>query len=76
MQTKFKIQKGVKIPSAYRSTKYPFPDMEIGDSFVIPKEIAPIVRVAANDWRTFYDRDKKFSVKRFSDTEHRCWRVN
>jgi hypothetical protein len=33
---KIGIEKGVPVPHGHRTTKYPWPEMEIGDSFFAP----------------------------------------
>ena len=32
----FKIEKGIPIPECANATKYPFIDMQVGDSFFVP----------------------------------------
>lgn len=42
----FVIEKGVKMPESRGSTRYPFREMEIGDSFFVPTdEPSDIVRI-------------------------------
>jgi hypothetical protein len=36
---KYQVEKGIPVPSPNtRSTKYPFRDMVVGDSFVVPEK--------------------------------------
>lgn len=79
--SEYKIDKGIEMPAS-REAKYPFGEMEVGDSFFIPdkKRIAD-VRVYARNWifkgpqalrevRAGY----RFSIRLWEDGV-RCWRV-
>jgi hypothetical protein len=68
-----KIQKGIEIPL---SAKYPFPDMEVGDSFFIPANIAQTARMAAHQHGVRYG--KKFCTRSVKEGKHkgvRVWRI-
>jgi len=70
-----KIEKGIKIPVTYdQYSKYPFRDMEVGDSFKLDKDTnLPAIRASA----THYGKrngGKKFSIRKF-ENGYRCWRV-
>ena len=61
--------------SKTRQTKYPFPDMKIGDSFFVPADntkAIPRVRSAASLWAQKYNRKL---VTRVVDGGVRVWRV-
>lgn len=61
------IEKDIPIPKEGRS-KYPWHDMEIGDSFVIPK--LSISTGAVNDRY----KPKKFIARKHGN-EYRVWRI-
>jgi hypothetical protein len=73
----FDIRKDVPLPrvkreGAGRRSNYPFRQMEVGDSFVVPDELVKRVKYAAR-----YDRDsygRKFSF-RTVDGVTACWRT-
>ncbi len=68
-----KIEKNIQVPHEYPRTshKYPFSEMEIGDSFII-KSNHRLVAAAA----VMYAKrnNMKFSVRKF-EGGWRCWRV-
>lgn len=66
----FKVEKG--IPVAAGKGKYPFREMEVGDSFALPSGAASRVRIAAAHWGKV--NSQKFTVKGDGDA-HRCWRI-
>ena len=69
----YKIEKNVPIPQGYVSRKYPFKEMEVGDSFVVEEENYNRVRQAAY---SYSHRHKiKLAVKRGLDGKFHCWRV-
>lgn len=72
--TEFRIEKGVEIPkrSGDATRKYPFPQMEVGDSFAVPSGRHLAVSTAATNYGNKYQM--KFSV-RAVDGGHRCWRI-
>ena len=64
-----KVDKGIPFPQ-----KYPFADMAVGDSFVVPPEVhRSTVSVAAN--RYGRKHGVKFTVRLTPDRTLRCWRV-
>lgn len=69
MSVAFKIEKGVAMPERKRGrpTRYPWAQMEIGDSFVAPYK--PNLVLAAARYQ------KKFSYRKQSDGTVRVWRV-
>lgn len=70
----FRIEKGIDLPkfSGDQSRRYPFPDMEVGDSFAIPPEQAIRIRTAANNWGKLNGR--KFSTRKHGGG-YRVWRI-
>ncbi len=71
----FKIEKGVPLSSnTVGDPKYPFRDMDVGDSFSIEGGgvAANLVRAAsANETRK---SGKRFSTRKF-EGGYRCWRI-
>lgn len=72
--TEIKIDKNVPLVrhSGDGTRKYPFPDMEIGDSICIPHEKGEGARTAAANWGKYNGR--KFS-SRTTPEGLRIWRV-
>jgi hypothetical protein len=72
MASAFKIERGIPAPAngAGRPNLYPWHDMEVGDSFVIP--IAKRTSVASCQGRF---APKRFITRKISATEARVWRV-
>jgi len=67
-----KIDKNIPIPGKIGATKYPFREMDVGDSFEVSRENLTAVRNAAGQAGLRLGR--KYSVKAFNGS-HRCWRV-
>lgn len=64
-----RIDKGVPIPN-----RYPFAEMEVGDSFAVPSHInRTTVSIAA--MRYGRDHKMKFTVRLMPDRSYRCWRI-
>lgn len=64
-----KIEKNRRIPG-----KYPFKDMQVGDSFVIPADIKRhTVNVAA--LRFGRKHGMKFTVRKIPEGGYACWRI-
>lgn len=69
------IEKNVPITRATQSgpgaERYPWNDMEVGDSFPVPND------VKINSFRRLatMHRDKRFSVLKQDDGSYRCWRI-
>ncbi len=82
--TDYKIENKIEknIPVTSRS-KYPFPEMNVGDSFLVPADssgarvneraTSPIVSGAARAWG--HTRGRKFSVRKQPCGGYRVWRV-
>jgi hypothetical protein len=69
----FQIEKGVSL-NTVRASKYPFRDMEVGDSFFVEGDgaAATLVRYASvNEQRK---SGKRFSTRRV-EGGYRCWRI-
>lgn len=68
--TEFKIEKGVPVPpSSHLNTKYPFAQMEVGDSIHATNFHAPN---AAHQWGKTNGR--KFASRKEGDG-YRIWRI-
>jgi hypothetical protein len=64
-----KVEKGVPLPA-----RYPFDEMQIGDSFIVPPELSRnTVSVAAGRYGDKHQM--KFTVRRMDDKTLRCWRI-
>ena len=73
----FTIDKGVPVPGAVVRTKYPFGQMEVGDSFFVPvtgseSAFAANLRASSSNWGKV--NNAKFLV-RFEDDGKRILRV-
>lgn len=68
---RYLVEKDVPIPTNLKGRKsvYPFPEMEVGDSFSFEPDRYNTVRRAATYWGG--DHGVKFSV---SSVHNRCWR--
>lgn len=71
--TTYAIEKNVPtpMPSNY-GRKYPFHQMEVGDSFPCEKRDVAKIRVAAVNWGR---RNEKAFVVRSDEGAGRCWRI-
>lgn len=69
---KYKIEKNIETPASV-GNKYPFGEMEVGDSFKFPKSEIYKIRTAAS----FYGKrkNKKFTVRKINNEEFRVWRI-
>lgn len=64
-----KVEKNVPLPS-----KWPFKDMQVGDSFAVPEGVGrTTVSIAA--MRYGRKHGGKFTVRMVADRSLRCWRV-
>lgn len=78
--TEYKIEKKVAMPKRAahpgRKPKYPFNDMEVGDSFYIGSRQDAIRVRGALQHRMIRGKAKdKFSVRKQDDGSYRCWRT-
>ena len=70
----FKIEKDVALPKHARTSKYPFADMEIGDSFAAPNSTRQGLYTAAYNWAKAEGAGKKFIVRE-EGKGARIWRT-
>jgi len=66
------IQKGVPLPKR-ANNKYPFQEMEVGDSFELP--VSQKAAVARSAWSRGLELEAKFTVRQISDETVRVWRI-
>ena len=67
------IDKHIPIPDFMKYSKWPFPLMQVGDSFVLPKEkYRSVINACAQQKKR---KGVQFTVRKISDSEYRCWRV-
>lgn len=64
-----KVDKNIPFPTS----RYPFGDMEVGDSFLLPTEVR---RASVHSLAIRFGRDKgiKFSIRKTPEG-FRCWRI-
>ncbi len=68
----YKIEKGIPVPEMGEASKYPFSQMEIGDSFLIPNKKTSQTGYMTNKYALKYGR--KF-VSRQVGNDVRVWRT-
>lgn len=66
------VSKGVRPPEPSRRNTWPFSEMEVGDSFLVPDESSQSARSCAVQFSKRTGR--KFSIRTI-DGEIRCWRI-
>ena len=66
-----KIEKGIPMPTRLRS-KYPFKEMEVGDSFQVGEEMKETIRSASSIFGA--RNNMKFSVRKYGNG-YRIWRT-
>ena len=70
----FVIEKNVPLPEKNIRWKYPFDQMEVGDSFAVPEGINR-TRVSVAAMRYGREHKMKFTVRQMPDRSLRCWRI-
>jgi len=70
----FKIEKGIPVKVAGSSSKYPFKDMDIGDSFII-KNISSRATLSSSI-RSFSLKTGKTFITRRDGDGIRVWRIS
>lgn len=70
----FEVEAGVEMPARRsRSSKYPFMQMDVGDSFGIQADAISRVRGAVANF--VKSHEAKFSVRTLEDGTARVWRL-
>ncbi len=67
-----KIDKNVPMPTSQANSKYPFWDMDVGDSFLIDGNEVQSVRNASH--MCGKRNEMKFTVRKTAEG-YRCWRI-
>jgi len=70
--TEYRIEKGVALPTGNGRKRYPFGEMEVGDSFGFKVDELMRVRAASSYFGTRNGR--KYSARK-DGSGYRCWRV-
>ena len=68
----YKIEKNVPMPTGMKLTKYPWKEMEVGDSFVVADD--KVVRIRSATQAHNNTHEEKFVVRKGHDGIYRCWR--
>ena len=73
----FEIQKDVPQPKGKRNRKYPFANMNVGDSFEAPKHLRQSIHSSAKSWAKHNNPSAKFVTRSSSVGEEtvRVWRI-
>ena len=75
----YKIEKDIPLQKQIRFTKYPFREMEVGDSFIISDNYSryemTLKSNAARNWANMSGLDYKFALRRTEDGKIRIWRT-
>jgi len=69
----FEIEKGIPVPATLPRSKYPFGQMEVGDSFACSASQNARVRVAAHKYGK--DHGLVFTARKIGDDSYRVWRI-
>ena len=72
LKKSIRIDKSVQIP--LKTSDLPFEDMEIGDSFLFPKEIKYSCSMVSNANTKYAAAGKRFTHRKLTDGA-RCWRT-
>jgi hypothetical protein len=72
----YQIEAGVPVPAPMRHyTQYPFAEMKVGDSFMAPLRLLKSISSASVNWRKRTSCKAKFTARKISDKQCRCWRI-
>lgn len=76
--SKIVIEKDVPIPALKVKVKYPFSDLQPGDSFVIPKKTTSASVTVAYWKKKLREKDPKveFTIRAIDDHTSRVWRID
>lgn len=69
-EIEIKIDKGIPMPSFSGKRKYPWLEMEVGDSFLFPRGMTK-----AGARATSSSASRRYAPKKFRTKGNRCWRV-
>ena len=68
-----KIEKNIPTPTGRSWRKYPFSEMEVGDSFFVPECKLSKINGPAQGFRR-RNPEVKFTIRK-EGTGYRCWRI-
>lgn len=68
------IEHNVPVPSSHNS-KYPFAEMQVGDSFTVPNEQCASVAGSATNWGDRQTPAVRFTTRRIDEKSVRIWRI-
>ena len=74
MDEEIKIEKNIPAPKVWGHTKYPLSDMEVGDSFEVPKGRHSSLSTARRTAQQRYT-DRRWTIRRQHDGTYRIWRI-
>ena len=69
-----KLEKGIPIPPVSGLTKWPFGEMEVGDSFTVPPETRERCRSAAASYARQHS-GWTYTLQKVDAETWRCWRI-
>lgn len=69
----FEIRRGVPVPAITRDSKYPWADMEDGDSIVFPSDTATGAATSARSWVSRHRPDLSVVTRTFEDGAVGIW---
>ncbi len=76
MGEKFKIEHGVELPlSRTKRAKYPFGEMQVGDSFAFDSASVLRLKSAASYFGIRNNREYSIRLTDPVKNEYRCWRI-
>lgn len=73
----YKIEKDIPMPSKFHK-KYPFEEMEVGDSLIFcdySRHNLTLASNAARNWARKGKHNYKFSIRKTDDNKVRIWRI-
>lgn len=75
MGTKYKIESGVPMPKRGQICKYPFAEMNVGDSFALAASDRNRIKTAAIKFG--HRHKQKYSIRCVDPIkgDYRCWRI-
>lgn len=76
--SKIKIEKNIPIDYSFvytKNIKYPYKDMEVGDSFVVKRIHVASALSGCKQWGERQDENWKFISRKIDNENSRIWRV-
>lgn len=68
----YKIRSDISIPNC--KSKYPFKDMEVGQSFLCPMKDQKKIATAASKFSKAHP-EYTFTIRKLNDETFACWRI-